>query len=403
MWQLGFVFNKMTFGLLSVFIPLYVAGSSTKGLGGTLVDLGIMISSALLFSIPASFFWGYLCDRTRRYKPFILLSFLSSALILGVFAFATNIVQFMVLYVVMYVLSVAYEAPKNILIAEHYSRDDWEKSYSSYQQVTEVGWLFGLLLGLIASIYSFTPQYTFFLCSALSLTAFFITWFRVADPLAIFERRLVGIERKINNACRGTIIASQLLDGHRLKEKFREDSFFGFGLAIVFFSLASMLFFTPLPIFFAQELGLSIETVFKIYMLNSVGAIAGYFIVKRVTREMDSKKYLRRVILIRSLLVFAAVAIVQTTFYALFLMPAVLFFLNLAYAVYYVLVLSFSMELTSTGRSGIFDVFVGLGTASGSFLGPFIAQELGFLSQFLASGTIFLLAFIILKFSFSSN
>ena len=182
-----------------------------------------------------------------------------------------------------------------------------------------------------------------------------------------------------------------------------EDSFFGFGLAIVFFSLASTLFFTPMPIFFAQELGLSVETVFEIYMLNSIGAIAGYFIVRRVTREMDTKKYLRRIILVRSLLVFAAVAIVQTAFYGLFLMPAVLVFLNLVYAIYYVLVLSLSMELASAGRSGVFNVFVGLGTASGSFLGPFIAQKLGFLSQFLVAGTIFLLAFMTLKFSLHDN
>jgi predicted MFS family arabinose efflux permease len=399
MWRLGFVFNKMAFGLLSVFIPLHVVGSSTKGLGGSLIDLGIMISAALLFSIPAAFLWGYICDRTKRYKPFILLSFLSSASILAVFTLASDIALFMVLYVVMYVLYVAYEAPKNVLIAEHYSRDDWEKSYSFYQQITEIGWLLGLFLGLVASTYGLTPQYTFFLCSGLSLIAFFITLFRVADPLIIFERRLVGIERKIGNAYRGVVVASQLLDGHSPRESFKGDSLLGFGLAIVFFSLASTLFFTPMPIFFAQGLGLSVETVFIIYMLNSIGAIAGYFIVRRVTRNMDSKKYLRRVVLLRSLLVFTAVAIVQSAFNAVFLMPAVLVFLNLAYAVYYVLVLSLSMELMPAGRSGIFDVFVGLGTASGSFLGPFLAQTLGFLSQFLVAGTVFLLAFVILKIS----
>ena len=40
--------------------------------------------------------------------------------------FAHNIVLFVVFYVVMQMLHVAHEAPKNILIAEHYSRDEWE-------------------------------------------------------------------------------------------------------------------------------------------------------------------------------------------------------------------------------------------------------------------------------------
>ena len=397
MWRLGFVFHKMSFGLLSVFIPLYVVGTSGSGLGGSLIDLGIMISTALLLSIPASFFWGYICDRWKRYKPFILLSFLSSALILAAFTFASDITLFMALYVVMHVLHVAYEAPKNVLIAEHYAREDWEKSYSFHQQLTEIGWLLGLFLGLMASTYGLTTQYTLFLCSGLSLVAFFITLFRVADPLIIFERRLVGIEKKLSNVYRGMVVASQLLDGHSPTESFKGDNFLGFGLAIVFFSLASTLFFTPMPIFFAQGLGFSVEMIFIIYMLNSMGAMAGYFLVRRVTRDTDSKKYLRRVVLLRSLLVFSAVAIVQSAFYAVFLMPAILVFLNLAYAVYYVLVLSLSMELMPAGRSGIFDVFVGLGTASGSFLGPLIAQTMGFLPQFLIAGTVFLLAFVILK------
>lgn len=303
----------------------------------------------------------------------------------------------MALYVVMYVLYVACEAPKNVLIAEHYSRDDWEKSYSLYQQFTEIGWLLGLFLGLIASTYGLTPQYTLFLCSGLSLIAFFITLFRVTDPLIIFERRLVGIENKIDNTYRGAVVASQLLNGHSPTESLKTERFLGFGLAIVFFSLASTLFFTPMPIFFAQELGLSVETIFIIYMLTSAGAMAGYFLVSRVTRETNSKKHLRRVVLVRSLLVFSAVAIVQSAFYTVFLIPAVLMLLNLAYAVYYVLVLSLSMELMPAGKSGIFDVSVGLGTASGSFLGPFIAQTMGFLPQFLIAGTIFFLAFIILR------
>jgi hypothetical protein len=80
-------------------------------------------------------------------------------------------------------------------------------------------------------------------------------------------------------------------------------------------------------------------------------------------------------------------------------MPAILILLNLAYAVYYIIVLSLSMELMPAGKSGIFDVLVGLGTAFGSFLGPFIAQTMGFLSQFLMAGVIFLLTFVILKAS----
>jgi len=45
MWRLGFFFYEIAFGLLSVFIPLYVV---TPAIGGSVVNLGIMTSAALL-------------------------------------------------------------------------------------------------------------------------------------------------------------------------------------------------------------------------------------------------------------------------------------------------------------------------------------------------------------------
>ena len=136
MWRLGFFFHEIAFGLLSVFIPLYVVSPT---IGGSLVDLGIITSIALFSAIPASFFWGYICDKTRRFKLYILLSFISATVLLYLFTFATNILTFIVLYAVMSMLHVAHEAPKNVLIAEHYSREDWGKSYALYEGFTEIG------------------------------------------------------------------------------------------------------------------------------------------------------------------------------------------------------------------------------------------------------------------------
>src|SRR3990172_9395433 len=172
MWRLGFFFHEIAFGLLSVFIPLYVvAFQDTSLLGGPLVALGAMASIAIFCTIPASFIWGYLCDATRHYKIFILFSFLSSAIILFLFTlpFAQTILVFVALYVVMQVLHVAHEAPKNVLIAEHYSREEWERSYAFYEGLTEIGWFFGLLLGLFAFAstlsFSIIATYALYLCS----------------------------------------------------------------------------------------------------------------------------------------------------------------------------------------------------------------------------------------------
>jgi MFS family permease len=392
-WRLGFFFHEMAFGLLSIFIPLYVV----RTLGGSLVELGIMTAAALLFSIPASFFWGYICDKTRRYKVYILLSFASASIIIYVFTLTASILLFIILYVTMSMLHVAHEAPKNVLIAEHYSRDEWEKSFASYQRLTEVGWFLGLLLGLIATTLSLSTQYTLFLCSGLNLAAFALSIFLVADPLLIFERRLVSIEKKLDYTYRGVNVASQILDGYSPTDKLKKESFLAFGLAIVLFSLASNVFFTPLPIFFAQKLALPTNMIFIIYMLNSVGAIVGYSLIKRRSTFTDSKTQIRRVVLLRSALIFLLVVVTQIAFATTFFAALVMVLLNLAYAVYYILMISLSMELIPEGKAGIFDVLTGLGAASGSFIGPFLAQTIGFLPQFLVASAIFLLAYSILK------
>jgi MFS family permease len=404
MWRLGFFFHEVAFGLLSVFIPLYViAFKDTSMLGGPLVALGVMTSLAIFCTIPASFFWGHICDSTRHYKVFILLSFFTSAIILFLFTlpFAQNLIIFVVLYVVMQVLHVAHEAPKNVLIAEHYSREEWEKSYAFYEGLTEIGFIVGLVIGLFAfaSTFSFSAvaTYTLYLCSGLSLVAFLLSILLIADPLMIFERRLVGIEKRLDYTYRGIESSSRMMDGLPYDGKLKKDNFLGFAIAIVFFSLASSIFFTPLPIFLHTELQLPHSMVFVAYILNSIGAMVGYFLIGRRARAMNVKKQMRRFVLLRGFLVFLLVAVVQFAFSTTLLAGVILVFLGFAYASYFILMLSLSMELIPAGKSGVFDVLVGLGAAFGSFLGPFLAQTLNYLPTFLIAGGIFFLAFLTLK------
>jgi MFS family permease len=405
MWRLGFFFHEMAFGLLSVFIPLYlVAFKNTSILGGPLVALGVMTSIAIFCSIPASFLWGYLCDATRHYKAFILLSFISSTIILFLMAlpFAQNIIVFVVLYVVMQVLHVSHEAPKNVLIAEHYSRNEWERSYGFYEGLTEIGFIIGLAVGLVLSIglFAFTASlssavlatYTLYLCSALSLVAFILSVALIADPLMIFERRLVSMERTIDFTSRGVEAYSL-----RWKGSLKKESFPGFAFAIVIFSLATSLFFTPLPIYLKTIFNGQTSMVYVAYILNSIGATIGYFLIRNRARSLDLRKQMPRFVLLRGLLIFLLVGVIQFAFSPTIMTGILLVFIGFAYAMYYIMMISLSMELIPEGKSGFFDGLVGLGAAIGSFLGPFLAEKLKYEPTFLIAAVAFLCAYLILK------
>jgi len=410
MWRLGFFFHEIAFGLLSVFIPLYIVlFKDTNVLGGPLVALGVMTSIALLCSIPASFLWGYLCDATRHFKVFILLSFLSSAILLFLIAlpFAQNIVVFVILYVLMQVFHVSHEAPKNVLIAEHYSREDWERSYGLYEALTEIGFIIGLAIGLILSIglFAFTAvlsstvlaTYTLYLCSIFSVVAFVLSIFLIADPLMIFERRLVSMERTLDYTARGLERSGRMMDGLRFNGSLKKESFSGFAFAIVIFSLATSLFFTPLPIYLKSIFNGQSSMVYIAYILNSIGATAGYFLIGNRARSMNLRKQMPRYVLLRSLLIFLLVGVIQFAFSPTIMTGLFLVLLGFAYAMYYIMMISLSMELIPQGKTGLFDGLVGVGAAVGSFLGPFLAAQLSYIPTFLIAAVGFFCAFLILK------
>lgn len=404
MWRLGFFFHDMAFGLLTVFIPLYVVVfQNTSILGGPLLALGVMTSIAIFCSIPASFLWGYLCDKTRHYKVFILLSFGSIAIILFLMAlpFAQNLITFVVLYVIMQMLHVAHESPKNVLVTEHYSREDWERSFGFYEGLTEVGFIIGLAIGMVmfASALSFSvlSNYSFYICSGLSVVAFVLAVLLIADPLMIFERRLVGIERKLDLTNRGIEGSSRLMDGLRWEGSLKENNFLGLVLGIVLFSLATSLFFTPLPIYLKELFGGQQQYVYLAYILNSVGATTGYFLIRGRARSMDIRKQMPRFVLLRSLLIFSFVGIVEFALFPKILTGLLLIFIGFSYAIYYILMLSLSMEVIPEGKAGFFDGLVGLGAAIGAFLGPFLASSLSFVIMFFIAAIFFLVAFITLK------
>jgi len=398
MWRLGFFFHEMGFGLLSIFLPLYILT-----IGGSLVDVGVMSAAALFLAIPASFLWGYICDKTRRYKRYVLLSFLSSTLLLYVFTLATRMNMLILLYAILSFLHVAHEPPKNVLIAELYSRQDWERSFAFYEGFTEAGWLIGLVLGFLTSIYGFHPDATLLLCAVLNLAAFVLSLFLVTDPLLVFERRLVNIERSTDFACRGVFIASRLLDGTQVNERLRKENVAAFCTGLVLFSLATSILFTPMPIFVskvAASASLSSSIVFAIFVLNSGGAVLGYTLAGRRSNRSTGKTNIDRIVAFRGLLSLMLVlfAYIENPLYNVTLVTTVLILMGFAYALFLVYMLSLSMELIPSGKAGLFNVLIGIGGACGSFIGPFIAaQTVGFTGVFIIAGAIFFIAYLTFK------
>jgi len=396
MWRIGFFFHEMGFGLLSIFLPLYLV--HIRPADG-LFYVGVITSVALFAAIPAYFLWGYLCDKTRHYKRYILLAFLSATVLLSLFAFTTDIALLILIYALVAVFHAAHEAPKNVLISELYSHQDWEGNFAFYEGFTEVGTTIGLVLGLLASIYGISAVDTLLLVAGLNFVAFALSAVFVVDPPMIFERSLVGMEKRVGFASRGVLLVSRMVEGRGLNERLKSENVVAFCLALMFFSLATNILFTPLPIFVSSTryLAMSSAIVFLIFILNSGGGIIGYMFAGRKTENSGGGSRVTGLIFARSLLTFMLIAALLKSSFNVFLTVGVLILMGLLFALFTVRIESLFMELIPARKAGLINVLTGIGAAFGALTGPVIAQALGFLQVFVIAGVIFLAAFVSFK------
>ncbi|KPV64862.1 MAG: Major Facilitator Superfamily protein [Candidatus Bathyarchaeota archaeon BA1] len=398
MWFISFIFHEMAFGLFSIFLPLYV----TTYLGGGLIDFGVMMVLARLMTMPSSFFWGYLCDKTGKYRAFILLSLSALTLFFFLFTLTKTIAFLTLLYVLIGVFHVAHEPPKNVLIAESRPRSEWERGFALYWALTELGWLSGLLLGFTLSSYGFSNTSMLLLCSFLHMIGFITSIVFIEDPVLIFERRLARIERTIGFIYQGYLLASKVLDGIAIKgltkNISRGDNLSVFCLGVVLFSLATSSLFTPLPIFFSQNLSLPSNIIFAIFFFNSLGGFFGYLIAGNLLEHMEDKLFIKGTTLARGFLcpVFSFMILLPLTYRLLF-SPVVLIIMGIAYGLFRVSTISLSMELIPEGRAGIYNTLIDFGAAFGCFIGPFLAAHFGFPYLFITSSLLFILSFAAFK------
>lgn len=394
-WFTGFVLHKIAFGLLSVLLPLYITQVIS---GGTLTIWGMITASATLLAIPFSFMWGYFCDSTRHYRIFILLSFAAVTALLYIFSITTDLLLLWLLYVAIVLFQVAYEPPKNVLIAETYFYEDWRHGFALYGAWTQLGWVVGLLLGFLL-VFLGLNNTTLLLASVfLSLLSFLFSVPLIKDPTLIFERTLVAMDKSVSLVQRGAMLLSRMDFDSDVKRELGQENTYAFCAGLVLFSLATSVFFIPLPVFFAKTLALQTSAIFALFLINSTSCFLGYTLTLRNANNLDATATIRRASLFRSFLVLLPIAVGIIPFSgALVLSIIVLAVMGFVYASYSVAVLSLSMEVIPQGKVGLLTALVGIGSGIGCFVGPIIADSLGFQYMFIISASCSFLGFVAFK------
>jgi len=203
------------------------------------------------------------------------------------------------------------------------------------------------------------------------------------------------MERTLSYAQRGITLILKSAEDQTITERFKSENATAYYIGLILFSLASGTFFTPMPVFFSQSLGLASSVVFAVFIMNAAGGCFGYYYVRgKAQTDLSGEKHsVMNIALIRSLLVLSlimAAAYISTVTTALAVVMLVL--MGFAYSVFLINTLSISMEVLPQGKAGLFNVLIGVGGAVGCLIGPLVADTYGFFYVFLTAGIIFLLS-----------
>ena len=388
-WYFAYLPYSIAFGILPVLVPLYFVSS----LGGSLFDLGVMTSIAILFGIPASVFFGRLPERFGRTKPFILASFLLTGFLL-IFLYETkSVIVFQILYVLITVTDYLHPSSTNVLIAESYHRKSWGPAFAKYNFIAGVATAIGLT---ICSIYVTSIGYrTMLLISGpLVLISFFIAIFLVEEPPIFIERWISRFERPIDEV---SSLAYQLDaqkyqsgESHRILKIGESPKMIHVGLGFMAFSFAGTYAFTSFPIYLSRNVLISPSTVFIIFLARSVVGTFSYLIAGKFISGQNSDSAIKVATGMRILLVLLlpTITFVPSSL-SPFIAAVILSLFAFSWSLYSIGRSTVIMEYAKEGTLGTYEALDGIGSMAGGLLSGAIPAIYGFDTLFLTSSVFF--------------
>jgi MFS family permease len=182
-WLLAFVpINAATTGFgvvlpLLILIPLH--GSWTEvALAATVFNSAVILSSVV---------WGHLSDRYPLRRLFLVINFAGYGLLYLALTQVTSIPVLYGVYAVIGVVAPAGASASNLLILEKFTSAERPNAYASFQEMSMIGSLIGLLIGYFWTAANDALFTLLYVLAGLALASAVAFWFGVTDPTHAFR------------------------------------------------------------------------------------------------------------------------------------------------------------------------------------------------------------------------
>lgn len=378
-------------GIVSVLVPLYLV----QELGGSLIDLGVMMFASAASVIPASVFLGRLPDRYRRAKPFIVASFAGVSLVLFLMPLVSSVTIFQVSYVMMNLVAYLKGPSTGVLIAESFERSERSSVLARLGFVEGIGGAAGL------AFCSLTVNYLGYktllkLTGPLVVASVLLCLSAMYDPPIYMERFLDRLDRLTGSietfsyhlTDRGSLAPNWKWRGH-------EPNMAIFGLGTVFFAFAASNAFTSLPVYLLVRAKLPTSTIFTSFLVRSVFGATTFLVSSRWVGS-EGSSIVKLGTLMRIILVILLPPTVMLPMpYTVVGITAILSAIAFSWSLYSVGVDTVTLTYASQGSLGVYDALTGIGGAAGAFTGGLIPTLFSFEVLFMVSSGLFAFALLL--------
>ena len=397
-FYLSFLPNGVAQGIIGTLIPIYMV----QVLGATLIDIGVMTFAASALLIPSSILLGSLPDRTRASKPFVLLSFLASSVILFIMSSTSSVFLFQVLYVVL-ALALYLKGPStSILIAESFEKRVRGSVIANQGFIESLGGVIGL--GLCSVLIGVTGhQLLLSITAPLVLSSFILCLFTIRDSPLYIERSLDRFDRVVGDIVDfsyhlsgdGSIIPD--IDGEWRFTRVANMRLFGVGRAIFAFATSNAM--TTLSIFLLNRANYPSSLIFLVFLVRNIFGAFSYLFVDRVFGGKGGVSVklgaLMRVALVLLLPVTLILPMPASAVFA----AVILSLVAVSWSIYYVGYGLVTILYAQPGSLGLYDAFANLGGAIGNYTGGLIPTIFGFEALFIFSGILYAVALVVFHLS----
>jgi MFS family permease len=391
---------------LHIVIPLYVLF-----LGGTVVDVGLVIGLHYALSSIGSVFWGKIIDKYHLKRMILFVCFTAITICsIGMF-FTTDLNLVFLISAIAGFFIIGKSPVTQLMVMESVPNNQWSKLFSQISILTSLGSLSAFLAGTVwDSFFDLKPYFLFCgISSALSI----VFSIKVGSK-SILERHTIvqsiyGIRHIFNhNRLNFQLIFTkipQLHDFKPLASIFQRRMSHELGLLFLtnfLFYFGSNIFFTAF-IPFLKKYEFSNSEVFLVYLIQTIILLVLFFFVPRIISKITEERATQLSFLPRILGIITASSLIpiMTGVHSLFIAIISSGLMVTAFSIFSVsnsVILFKSIPKGFEGRYlGVNSFMIGFGIFSAALVAGYVSNSMNYFVTFSLAVCVLLSSFIIFR------